>query len=77
MQVHLFRGTGRVFACTGDSEGAKLPAQFGPWTAVKTVEMTRGEPMPGVEVDDCLDDIAAHGLHLTDAHVRITDQVIP
>ncbi len=65
-----------MFACTADSEGAKLPAQFGPWVAVKTVEMTRGEPMPGVDVDDCLDDIAAHGLHLTDAHVRITDQVI-
>ena len=76
MQVYLFRGTGRVFGCTREVAGANLPPAFGPWVAFKTVGMTRGEPMPGVDVDECLDDIEAHGLHITDAHVRITDQVV-
>jgi hypothetical protein len=29
---------------------------------------------PGVNVDECLDDIDDHGFHLTDAHVRTTQQ---
>ncbi len=74
MQVHLFRGPGRIFGMTADAAGANLPGRFAPWSAFKTVEMTRGEPQPGVNVDECLDDIAAHGFHLTDAHVRITEQ---
>jgi len=76
MQVHLFRGPGRVFGMTPDAAGANLPAKYSPWAAFKTVEMIRGEPMPGVNVDDCLDDIAAYGFHLTDAHVRITEAAI-
>jgi hypothetical protein len=36
--------------------------------------MTRGEAQPGVNVDECLDDIDAHGFHLTDAHVSIAQQ---
>jgi hypothetical protein len=74
MQVHLFRATGRVFGFSLDSTGANLPAGLGEWTPFKVVDMTRGHPMPGVEVDACLDDIEDHGFHLTDAHVRITDQ---
>jgi hypothetical protein len=70
MQVHSFRGPGRIFGCTGDS-GENLPPQFGPWAAFKTLEMARGEAQPGVNVDECLDDIAAHGFHVTDAHVRV------
>jgi hypothetical protein len=76
MQVHIFRGPGRIFGCTGDSGGENLPSQFGPWAAFKTLEMARGEAQPGVNVDECLDDIAQHGFHLTDAHVRITPQAI-
>jgi hypothetical protein len=76
MQVHLFRATGRVFGFTPDSTGANLPADLGEWTPFKAVDMTRGQPMPGVEVDECLDDIEAHGFHMTDAHVRITDQYV-
>ena len=71
MEVNIFRGTGRVFGFTTDSAGENLPKQYGPWTALKTLEMTRGEARPGVEVDECLDDIEAAGYHLTDAHVRI------
>ena len=71
MQVHIFRGTGRVFGFTEDGAAANLPSQYGPWTAFKVLEMTRGEPRPGVNVDECLDDIEKHGVHLTDAHVRI------
>jgi hypothetical protein len=76
MQVHLFRGPGRVFGFTADPAGANLPAQFAPWSHFKSVEMRPGEPMPGVEVDECLADMAAFGVHLTDAHVRITEQAL-
>ena len=74
MQVHLFRGVGRVFGLTPDGSGANLPEGYGPWTAFKVVEMRRGETIPGVNADECLDDIAQRGFHLTDAHVRITDR---
>jgi hypothetical protein len=76
MQVHLFKGPGRVFGVTADATGANLPADFAPWSSFKTLAMTRGEPLPGVDVDECLDDIEAHGFHLTDAHVRITDRFV-
>lgn len=74
MQVHLFRSTGRIFGFTADENGANLPARYSPWTAFKAVEMHAGVPMPGVVVDECLADIAAFGYHVTDAHVRITEQ---
>lgn len=73
-QVHLFRGPGRLFGFTAARDGGNLPARLGPWRYFKTVEMRRGGPLPGVDVDDCLADLAAHGLHVTDAHVRITDR---
>jgi hypothetical protein len=77
MQVHAFRGTGRVFGFTKDATGSNLPQQYGPWSPFKTLEMSRsGEPQPGVRVDECLDDIEKHGIHITEAHVRITDRVI-
>jgi len=76
MQVHIFRGAGRVFGVTRDSAGANLPAQYGEWTPFKSLEMARGEPQPGVDVDECLDDIERFGFHLTDAHVRITEQAL-
>ena len=77
MMVHIFRGPGRVFGCTADASGANLPAKFAPWTAFKSIELSRdGEPVPGVDKDECLDDIEAHGFHVTDAHVRITDQLV-
>ncbi|KRA66287.1 hypothetical protein ASD79_03125 [Caulobacter sp. Root655] len=71
MQVHTFRGTGRVFGFTQAVGGENLPEQYGPWTAFKSLDMHRDEPHAGVDVNTCLDDIAAHGFHLTDAHVRI------
>jgi hypothetical protein len=74
MQVHIFKGVGRVFGCTKDGLGANLPLRYGPWTSFKVVEMTRREAMPGVNSDECLADIEEYGLHLTDAHVRITDR---
>jgi hypothetical protein len=75
MQVHIFRGTGRVFAFTAHAGGENLPTQYGPWTAFKSVKMYPDEPQGGVDVNACLADIDAHGLHLTDAHRRITDLV--
>ena len=75
MLIHIFRGPGRIFGCTRDSAGDNLPARFAPWTRFKTLEMTRGEALPGLNVDECLDDVQAFGFHVTDAHVRITHQV--
>ena len=74
MRVHIFRGPGRIFGFTENETGKNLPSQYRPWTAFKTLEMTRGEAQPGVNVDECLDDIDAHGFHLTDAHVSIAQQ---
>ena len=76
MQVHIFRGEGRIFGFTGDSEGRNLPVKHGPWSAFKTLELVRGQQEPGVNVEECLDDMERHGLHVTDAHARITEQAI-
>lgn len=77
MQVHMFRGPGRVFGFTCDNSGANLPPLFAPWTHFKTIEMHQGESMPGVDVAECIADLEAFGVHVTDAHVRITEQVVP
>jgi hypothetical protein len=76
MQVHVFRGTGRVFAVTEGSNVNDLPELYAPWTPFKTIELVRGQTQPGIDVDDCLDDITRYGIHVTDAHVRITEQAI-
>jgi hypothetical protein len=77
MQVHLFRGPGRIFGCTENATGANLPSQFGPWNSFKSIILNRdGEPTPGVDTRECLDDIEKYGFHLTDAHVRITEKAI-
>ena len=76
MQVHLFRGPGRVFGFSSDSTGVNLPSKYAPWTAFKTVEMQKDIPIPGVVVNDCLRDLEIHGVHVTDAHVRITEEAI-
>lgn len=76
MLAHLFRGPGRVFGVTELVSGANLPAELSPWTAFKSIEVNRGVPLPGLQVDECLDDIAAHGFHITDAHVRITERFL-
>jgi hypothetical protein len=76
MQVHIFKGSGRIFGFTEDSTGANLPSQFGDWSAFKTLTLAKGEFQPGVNVDDCINDIEKYGLHLTDAHKRITEQVV-
>jgi hypothetical protein len=73
MQVFSFRGVGRVFGFTEHATGANLPAQYGPWVAFKTLDLNRGEQTMGVNAEECLDDIEKHGFHLTDAHVRITE----
>jgi len=74
MQVHIFRGQGRVFGATANALGENLPPQYGPWVAFRTLELTRGTAQPGLNVDECLDDIDTFGFHVTDAHVRITGQ---
>jgi hypothetical protein len=74
--IHLFRGPGRIFAATAAADGANLPPDYGPWTSFKSLEIEAGKPQPGLDVDACLEDVHAHGFHLTDAHVRITDQAV-
>ena len=77
MLIHLFRGPGRVFGCTQDATGANLPSKYAPWNTFKSIELTRdGEPRPGLDSSECLDDIEKYGFHITDAHVRITESVI-
>ncbi|HEY6519258.1 MAG TPA: hypothetical protein VIZ19_07795 [Roseiarcus sp.] len=76
MMIHVFRGNDRVFACTKESSGSNLPRQFEPWTAFKSLELNRGQAQPGLNVDECLDDIEKYGVHLTKAHVRITEQAL-
>jgi hypothetical protein len=72
MQVYAFRGRGRIFGFTANRSGDNLPAEHGPWVEFKTLDLVRGEAQAGVNVDECLDDIDEFGIHLTDAHVRIT-----
>lgn len=76
MQVHIFRGPGRVFGFTADASGANLPPKYAPWIAFKSIEVQRDQPVPGVDVNDCLQDIEMHGVHVTDAHARITKDAI-
>ena len=77
MQIHIFRGPGRVFGFTPDATGGNLPSHFAPWSAFKSVELSRdAAPTPGVDTGECLDDIEKFGFHITDAHARITETVV-
>jgi len=76
MLIHIFRGPGRVFGFTVDPEGANLPSRYAPWMPFKSLDMHRDEPHAGVDVNSCLDDIDAYGLHLTDAHERIDPSAV-
>jgi len=77
MRVHIFRGTGRVFGVTEDANGTNLPSQYGPWTRFKTLDLNRDEePTPGLNTNECLDDIQKYGLHVADSHIRITERVV-
>jgi len=49
---------------------------YAPWTAFKTIELQNDIPTPGVDVNDCLRDLETYGVHITDAHVRITEDAI-
>lgn len=76
MQAHVFRGPGRVFAVTIDPTGANLPTKYAPWTVFKTIQLQEDTPTPGVDANDCLRDLEAYGVHITDAHIRITEDAI-
>jgi hypothetical protein len=76
MQIHIFRGPGRVFGFTTLASGDNLPQKYAPWTEFKTLEILREVRTPGVDANECLDDIETHGVHVTDAHVRITEEAL-
>jgi len=77
MQVHIFRGPGRIFGFTAQNDGSNLPAQYAPWTAFKTLDVVRETSQVSFDVNECLDDIEKYGFHLTDAHTRITERAVP
>ena len=76
MQIQIFRGTGRVFAVIEEGSKVALPERYGPWMAFKTLELVRGQQQPGLHGEECLDDIARFGIHVTDTHTRITEEAI-
>lgn len=76
MQIHIFRGPGRIFGFTAQASGDNLPRKYAPWAAFKTIALQEGEHTPGVDADECLADIAVHGVHVTDAHRRITEEAV-
>ncbi len=76
MQAHIFKGPDRIFAVTTDAAGSNLPTKYSPWTAFKTIELQKGVATPGLDVDECWSDLETHGLHVTDAHKRITEQAL-
>lgn len=41
MEVHIFRGPGRLFTCTTDQSGGNLPSKHAPWVTFKTIESRR------------------------------------
>ena len=53
MQVHIFKGPGRIFAVTSDAAGANLPPKYAPWTPFKAIDLQKGVPTPGLDVDEC------------------------
>lgn len=76
MKVDLFRVRDRVFAAVASGGEAVLPESHRPRTPFKSLDPARGEVQPGLAVEECLDDIERFGLHVTDAHVRITEQAM-
>ena len=76
MLAHIFRGPGRVFGVTQDSTAANLPTQFAPWIHFKSIELTRDQPTPGLNTNECLDDLEKYTFHITDAHTRITQTLV-
>ena len=76
MQIHIFKGPGRVFGFTTQQSGDNLPQKYAPWAEFKTIEILRDIKTPGVDANECLDDIEALGVHVTDAHVRITEEAM-
>jgi hypothetical protein len=76
MQVHIFRGPGRIFGFTAQNDASNLPAQYAPWAAFKTLDVVRGTHQASFNVNECLDDIEKYGFHLTDAHSRMTERAV-
>ena len=77
MQIEIFRGVGQYLCfCLRQGGAEKLPERYGPWTPFKSVNLVWGQAQPGVNVDECLDDIEKYGIHVTDAHIRITEEAI-
>ena len=65
MRVYVFKGKVGIYGFTEDKSGANLPAEHGPWSAFKEIDLKPGEqPRIAVISDEALDNIAKHGFHL-------------
>jgi len=64
MQVHIFRGPGRIFGFTAQASGENLPQKYAPWSEFKTIELRKDERTPGVDANECLSDIETYGVHV-------------
>ena len=75
MQVHTFRGPGRIFGFTTDETGANLPEKYAPWTPFSSViDMHRdAAPTPGSTLTIVCPTSRLKGFHLTDGHIRISE----
>ena len=75
MQVHVFKGHDTWWGFTQDRSGKNLPADKGPWSIFKTLDMNRGEtPRWGVDTSEALDAIERDGYFVTSARIVITEQ---
>jgi hypothetical protein len=67
VRVHVFKAPNDLYGFTEDLTGANLPADRGPWTSFKSIEVYEHHPAPriGVHESDVLFDIKQQGYHLT------------
>jgi hypothetical protein len=67
MRVHIFRGPAdHLYGFTADETGTNLPADVGPWTYWKTIEINRGGQtlFSSFDVDEILDGLERDGHHI-------------
>jgi hypothetical protein len=68
MRVHIFKAAGNLFGFTREATGDNLPADRGPWTPFKSIEIVEDHPAPriGVNEADIIGGIENQGFYLTD-----------
>jgi len=73
--IHVFKGAGSNYGFTTDPTGSNLPADKGPWTRVRDIEMNRGDgERIGVNSDDVLDAVERDRAYVASVSIQITDK---